>query len=71
MNLALVRTRHDGNREEERSGGVKLSKLDLTVDLELGDVSTISMTRTKSPFPPPTTMFEGQNIDSGKFVTRL
>jgi hypothetical protein len=65
MNFPLGRTRHDGNREEERSGGAALSKLDLTIDLELGDVSAIRMIRTKPPSPPVTTMLEGQNVDSG------
>ena len=38
----------DSASEDEKSRGVELSKLDLTIELELGDVSTISMTRTKS-----------------------
>jgi hypothetical protein len=65
MRFSPVRTRHDGNREEGRSGGVELSKLDLTIDLELGDVSTMRMIRTKSPSPPATMMLECQNVDSG------
>jgi hypothetical protein len=48
---------------DERSEGFELSKLDVTVDLEVGVVPT--MTRTKSPSPPPTTMFDHQQVDSG------
>jgi hypothetical protein len=49
----------------ERSGGVELSKLSVTVDLELADTQSMSMARTKSPSPPPQTMFDGQQVDTG------
>jgi hypothetical protein len=48
---------------EQRSGGVEQSKLSITIDLELDHGSTISMTRTKSPSPPPTRMFQDLNVD--------
>ena len=51
----------DGVSEEERSGSIALSKLDITIDLELGDVPTASIARTKSP--SPTRMSKGQHAD--------
>jgi hypothetical protein len=64
---SLVRTDRDGVSEDERSTSrvVEFSKVDMTIDLELSDVSTMGMTRTKSPSPPPTPMFDSQQVDSG------
>jgi hypothetical protein len=54
---------HDDNKGEEKSGVTELSEL--TTNSQLGpDAPTMSMTKEKSPSPPPTT-FEGQNVDSG------
>ena len=47
------------------SRGVELSKLSVTVDLELADVQNMSMARTKSPSPPPPTVFDGSQVDTG------
>jgi hypothetical protein len=57
VDLSPARTGRNENSEEERSGGVELSKLDVSIDLELADLSTMSIPRTKSPSPPPPTMF--------------
>ena len=66
-NFSPPRTASDGNGEELQSGDVELSNLDVTVDLELSDVMTVSMARTslRSPSPPPSGLFEVQNVDSG------
>jgi hypothetical protein len=59
------RTGLDGASDDVRFRVVELSKVDVTVDLELSDVSTMSMTRTKSPSLPPTTMFDREQTDLG------
>jgi hypothetical protein len=56
INFSSVRTHPDGSSGEGISRGTKLSKLDLTIDQELG---SMSMAREKSPSPPPTTRHEG------------
>jgi hypothetical protein len=65
INLSPPRSGSDGNGEEPRFGDIELSKVDVTVDLEQGDVATVSMVRTKSPSPPPSRIFEVQNVDLG------
>jgi hypothetical protein len=65
IKFSPARTGHDGASVEERSAVIELSKLDLTVDLPLGDVSAIAMTRSKSPSSPLPTILDGQTIDSG------
>jgi hypothetical protein len=69
LDFSPARTGSDSTseKEKERSGNVESSKLDLARDLELGDVSTINMTRTTSS-PPITTMFDRQLVDSGSVV---
>jgi hypothetical protein len=59
------RTELDGANDDEGSRVAELSKMDVTIDLELSDVSTTSITRTKSPSLPPTTMFDREQTDSG------
>jgi hypothetical protein len=55
------RTGSGGASEHERTRSVDSSKL----DVELADVQNTSMARAKSPSPPPPTMFDGQQVDSG------
>jgi hypothetical protein len=64
--FASARTGGSAN-EQERSRSIALSKLEVTVDLELGSMSTMSVARTKSSSPPPTMTgtFDGQQVDSG------
>jgi hypothetical protein len=56
-----VRTGFTG---EEGSGGIELSKLDVTVDLEFGDVPTMARTKSRLPSPPPAAMFDHQQVDA-------
>jgi hypothetical protein len=62
VSSSQVRTGRDATSRDERSEDVELSKLDVTVDLELGDVPT--MPRTKSPSVPPLTTFDHRQVDS-------
>jgi hypothetical protein len=65
INFAPGRTGDDGINEGKRPTSVVLSQLHVTIDPEFGDVSTTSMNRTQSPSPPPpTTILDGQRIDS-------
>jgi hypothetical protein len=62
VSSSQVRTGRDATSRDERSEDVELSKLDVTVDLELGDVPT--MPRTKSSSVPPLTTFDHRQVDS-------
>jgi hypothetical protein len=53
---------HDSTSEDEKSRGVELSRLGVTVDLELDDIQTVSMAREKSPLLLPPTMSDGQLV---------
>jgi hypothetical protein len=61
--LSPVQTGRNSVSEAERSRSVTLSELGMTIDFELSDVS--AMSTTKSLSPPPTIVFDGQQVDSG------
>ena len=66
INFSPPSTARDGDSKKQRSGCVELLKFSATMDMDLDDVPTVTMTRKESHSPPPPTRtFEGQNVDMG------